>query len=60
MGVEKRRKQSLDLSELGWPLESQRLFPSKKVIRARKQTSKLGVIILKEKRQGKDWQQGEA
>lgn len=42
MGVEKRRKQSLDLSELGWPLESQRLFPSKKVIRAESKRQSLG------------------
>lgn len=45
--MEKRRKQSLDLSELGWPLESQLLFPSKKVIRARKQTKAWGKLFKK-------------
>lgn len=49
--MEKRRKQSLDLSELGWPLESQLLFPSKKVIRARKQTKAWGNYLKKETRE---------
>lgn len=38
-------------------MESQLLFPSKKVIRARKQTKAWG-NYLKKKRQGKGWQQG--
>lgn len=54
-GQEKRRKQFPDLSELGWPLESQLLFPAK-VIRARKQTKAWGNYL--KKRQGKGWQQG--